>query len=187
VEQDELFRYAVDLLERLAIPYMIVGSVASGIWGEPRMTLDIDIVIQPTADQLEQLCQGFPVENFYVSREAARAALQQAGQFNVIHPESAQKIDFMIAGSDEWAREQLSRRQRIQIAPGREGYYARPEDVILSKMLYYREGGSEKHLRDIAGMFKTSGAAIDHQYIEQWSKRLGVEEIWEAVVKRLTV
>src|SRR5437764_13053979 len=113
---------------------MIVGSLAIGVYAEPRLTQDIDIVIAPSSQQLDQLCASFPSQDVYLSPDAAREALQSRGQFNVLDPSSGNKIDFMIAKSDEWGAEQLARRQRMRILPDREGYTARPEDVILSKM-----------------------------------------------------
>src|SRR5688572_5139941 len=112
-------------MEDLNIPYM-VGSFASGVYGEPRFTHDIDIVIAPTPQQLEQLCNRFPPEEYYVSLDAARDALRGRGQFNVIHPGSANKIDFMIARDDAWGREQVLRRARVRLLPDRDGYAARP-------------------------------------------------------------
>jgi hypothetical protein len=185
VEQDELLRHAVELLERLDIPYMLVGSLASGVYGEPRLTQDIDIVISPTAGQLDDLCAEFPPSEFYVSRDAAHEALHRRDQFNVLDPCSGNKIDFMIAREDAWGTEQLRRRERVQLLPGHHGFAARPEDVIISKMLYYAEGGSEKHLRDITGMLKASSEQIDRTYVEHWSNALGVNEIWRAILNRL--
>ena len=184
MEQADVFRLAIEVLERLKVPYMIVGSAASSIYGEPRLTQDIDIVIDPTPSQLEQLCTAFPQNDFYVSLDAARAALASRAQFNIIHPDSGNKIDFMIAGEDAWGRSQLARRRRVPVLPALEAAAAAPEDVIIAKMLYYQEGGSEKHLRDITGMFKVSGDRIDRQYIQCWAETLGVTDVWEAVQHR---
>src|SRR4051812_36900929 len=123
----------------MGMPYMIVGSFASGAYGEPRMTHDIDIVIEPSPTQLEELSDAFSPVDFYVSHEAAREALRAGGQFNVLDPTSANKIDFMIARADRWGREQMSRRERMLILPDQAGFAARPEDVIISKLLYYHE------------------------------------------------
>src|SRR5688572_16767899 len=117
---------------------MIVGSFASSAHGEPRLTQDIDIVIDPTAAQLDQLCAAFPADTYYVSPDAARDALSRRTQFNVIHPDSWNKIDFMIARADAWGRAQVARRALIPILPNREAYVAKPEDVIIAKLLYYR-------------------------------------------------
>jgi hypothetical protein len=185
VQQDELLRHAIEALERLAIPYMVVGSLASGAYGEPRLTQDIDIVVAPTTEELDALCDAFDPNEFYLSREAARQARLAFGHFNVLDPSSGNKIDFMIARNDGWGRAQLARRQRMRLLPDREGFTARPEDLILSKMLYYQEGGSEKHLRDITGMFKVSGEQIDREYIHTWAQTLGVSDVWEAIANRL--
>jgi hypothetical protein len=165
---------------------MLVGSLASSAYGDPRMTRDIDFVIDMTAAQVRTLCAAFPSDQFYVSPEAALQALSlPAGQFNVIHPESGNKIDFMIARRDAWGKEQVSRRQRVQILPEISGYAARPEDVVLGKLLYYQEGGSEKHLRDIASILKVGGDAVDRGYIERWATDLGVPDIWQAILNRV--
>jgi hypothetical protein len=185
VEQAQLLKQTVELLERMGIAYMVVGSFASMAYGEPRLTQDIDIVIEPTPSELDQLCKAFDPDQFYVSREAAFDALRHRSQFNVIHPASGNKIDFMIAHTDQWGQEQLAHRRRIQISPGQDGIAASPEDVILSKMLYYQEGGSEKHLRDITGILKVSGDEVDRTYITKWAAELGVSDVWEAILKRL--
>lgn len=185
MEQVDVLKYCIDVLERLGITYMVVGSFASGAYGEPRLTQDIDIVIEPQPGQIEQLCDAFPSTDFYVSREAAARALEGRAQFNVIHPDSGNKIDFMISSVDAWGREQIARRRRAQILPDREAAIAEPADIILSKMRYYQEGGSEKHLRDIAGILKVSGEKVDRAYVERWAQVMGLMEIWRAVLNRI--
>lgn len=187
MNQSELLALAISILEDLGLTYMVVGSIASGTYGEPRMTRDIDIVIAPSCeDDIERLCAAFPSDDFYVSREAALEAMRNGTQFNVIHPESGDKVDFMIAGRDAWGRQQVQRRQRVRILPDKEGFAAGAEDIILSKMAYYKEGGSEKHLRDIAGILKVGGTALDRAYIERWAESLGVTEVWNAVLARVS-
>ena len=185
MDQADILRFAVSILETLNIPYMLVGSMASGVYGEARLTQDIDLVIAPTLQQLDQLCAAFPSADFYVSREAAREALGFRSQFNVLHPTTGDKIDFMIAKSDEWGAEQLARRERMLLLPDLEGFAARPEDVIISKLQYFEEGGSEKHLRDITSMFKMSGARIDRSYVERWVDRLNLHDTWKKILTRL--
>lgn len=185
MEQAELLGWVVDVLEGAGIPYLLVGSLASGVYGEPRFTQDIDVVIELRPDQVSRLCAAFPAPEYYVSETAAREAIAIGGQFNVIHSTSGNKIDFILARRDAWGRSQLSRRRREEILPGRLGYTASPEDVILGKLWYYHEGGSEKHLRDIAAMLQVSGEEIDRDYIEQWARQLGFMEAWQAVLERL--
>ena len=185
MEQPELLRYAFQALERLRVPYMLVGSLASTLYGEPRMTRDIDFVIDLTVLGVEALCAEFPSPEFYVSLPAARQAAAQGGQFNVIHPSSGNKIDLMIARRDAWGREQLARRRRKEVLEGTTGFVASPEDVILAKLWYYQEGGSDKHLRDIAAMLQISGDVIDRNYIDRWAVQLELVEPWQAVVERV--
>jgi hypothetical protein len=186
VEQVDLLRYVVEVLEERGITYMVVGCFASGAYGEPRLTQDIDIVVDLRPDQVEPLCAAFPEEDYYVSREAALNAVVRREQFNIIHPASGNRIDLIIARKDAWGQAQLSRRQRMRVFPDRDVYFARPEDIIISKMAYYREGGSEKHLRDITGIMKVSGEEVDTAYIRQWAEKLGLTEIWQAIVRRLS-
>src|SRR5437868_1368439 len=97
MEQPDLLKYALDVLDAQGVTYMLVGSLASGVFGEGRLTNDIDIVVDLRPQQVEPLCGAFPAPDFYVSVAAARDAVSRGGQFNVIHPASGNKIDFMIA------------------------------------------------------------------------------------------
>jgi hypothetical protein len=182
--QAELLRYLVDVLDSLAIDYMIVGSHASVYYGEPRFTQDVDVVIELAPSQLPRLLERFPLAEFYVSEDAAREALAARGQFSIIHGASAVKIDVFIGKDTDYDRVRFARRQQLPLVHGRHAYFARPEDVILYKFLYFRDGGSDRHLRDIAGMLAVSGPEIDVAYVADWAGRLGVEDVWHAVRRR---
>ena len=184
MEQVELLARTIATLESRHVPYMLVGSLASTAYGEPRMTRDIDIVVDLRPDQVEHFCDAFPEDEYYVSRPAATEAVLHAGQFNVIHPSSGNKIDFIVARKDAWGQEQLRRRRRVLLAPGLQGYTASPEDVIVGKLWYYRKGGSEKHLRDVGSMLDISGAQIDRSYIDHWVERLGLGAAWKTVLSQ---
>jgi hypothetical protein len=149
------------------------------------LTNDIDFVVELRPDQARRLCQAFPSPEYYVSEKAALEAVAMGGQFNLIHPASGNKIDFMIPRRDAWGLSQMSRRRREQILPDRPGYTAAPEDVILAKLWYYQEGGSEKHLRDVAAMLQVSGEEIDKEYVTRWAEQLGFSAEWQAVLDRL--
>jgi len=185
MEQAELLQYAIHVLERECVPYMLVGSLASGVFGEARFTADIDFVVDLNPLQVDDLCSAFAAPEFYVSVSAAHNAVRRGGQFNVIHPSSGNKIDFMIARRDEWGLMQLTRRRREVVVPGLIGYVAAPEDVIISKMIYYREGESEKHLRDISSMMRISAEEIDREYVARWAEQLQLIDIWQALVTRV--
>jgi hypothetical protein len=184
VTQAELLQYLAETLDRLALPYMIVGSHASIYYGEPRFTQDIDVVVELTASALPRLLEQFPSAEFYVSEEAARDAIGRRGQFNIIHGASGVKIDVFVGQDTEYDRLRLERRQRLPLIPGREACFARPEDVILYKLLYFSHGGSDRHLRDVAGIVAVSGAELDRAYLASWAARLGVAHLWEATRRR---
>jgi hypothetical protein len=186
LDQADLLRFVIDALETQGLAYMLVGSIASAAFGEPRLTHDIDIVVQLSAVEVDGLCRAFPDPEFYVSESAARQAVLSHGQFNVLHPTSGNKIDFMMARDDAWGRSQMARRVRQWILPDREGFIAAPEDVIIGKLWYFQVGGSEKHLRDIASMLRVSGDEIDIDYVDRWAKQLGLEAGWQAVLDRLS-
>ncbi|MBN1554363.1 MAG: hypothetical protein JXA11_06435 [Phycisphaerae bacterium] len=183
--QLELLRRVIDIFEELNIPYMIVGSFASGVYGDARLTKDIDVVAMIKYGDASRLTKKFPIPEFYFSSEAVGQAIRTNGQFNIIHPASGNKIDVLMTPDSLWGDMQMQRRQRRRIFPDHEAYVARPEDIILSKMRYYKEGGSEKHMRDISSMLKISPAEIDRDYVETWAKKLDVMDVWEAILRRL--
>lgn len=181
----ELLERVVEILERLGIPYLVTGSIAAMAYGEPRLTNDIDIVAGITEKQIPPLVAAFPAEDYYISADMIREAVRQRGQFNIIHPTSGLKIDVIIRRDTAFDHSRFQRVRRIHPAPSYEANFAAPEDVIIKKMEYYSEGGSEKHMRDITGMLLTSPGEIDRDYIERWAVTLGLSEIWTAIQARL--
>jgi hypothetical protein len=185
VEQPELLKYTIQALERFEISYAIVGSFASGVWGETRFTQDIDILVALAPANVEHLRVAFPPDDFYLSESAAQQAIAQGSQFNIIHPASGNKIDFMIVGREPWMKAQMERRKRVSFFPDLNGAVASPEDVIIGKLVYYRDGGSEKHLRDIAGILAISGELVDREYVARSAAQVGASDIWEAILNSL--
>lgn len=186
MDQFELLRYVIETLERLKIPYALVGSFGSGIYGEPRFTRDIEMVVDLTMRDLPGFFASFPNGEFYLSEQAARDAVRDRFQFNVVHPASGNKIDFMLTRDDPWHAGQVSRRRRVDLGTGEQslsGYVASPEDVILGKLWYYREGGGDRHLRDIAGILRVTGDGVDRAEVERWARQLGYLEVWEAILE----
>ena len=151
-------------LERLDLEYALVGSIAAMSYGEPRATLDIDVVIALDASGLDALTGSFPAPEFYLSVEAAREAVRSNAQFNVIHPDSGMKVDFFVAG-DAVEESQIRRRLRRLILPGLEAWCSPPEELIVKKLDYYKQGASDKHLRDIASMLRISPEEVDLERI----------------------
>ena len=184
MEPSELLAYLVRTLERLGVPYLVTGSTATIAYGEPRLTNDIDVVVDLRLDQVPALCAAFPAPDFYVSQPAAEAAVRRHHQFNIIHPGSGLKIDVIVASASPFDRSRLQRGRRLSAGVDLQVCFGSPEDVILKKLEYYREGGSEKHLRDIAGVLKIQGQRIDRRYIAEWAEKLGVLDIWQALTQR---
>jgi hypothetical protein len=180
MDQLEFFRHVIRILHGSGLRYMVVGSFASGFWGEPRATYDVDVVIALAAPDVRRLATLFPPDDFYYSPEAASDAVRRSAQFNIIHPASGNKIDLMVHSADAWGQIQLSRRRLLPFEPGFEVYISAPEDIILSKLLHYQGGGSEKHLRDIAGMLKLRKPELDMAYLAEWARKLHVEQEWGA-------
>ena len=164
-QQTDILRHAVETLERLHVPYQVVGSIASSAYGEARFTQDIDIVAAFEARHVAGLLAAFPSPNFYVSEEAVRDAIRTSFQFNVIHPTSGNKIDFIIPQADAWATVRMARRRPVRLLPDRDVMTAAPEDVILGKLWYYAEGGGDRHLRDIAGI-RVTGDGVDRNEVD---------------------
>lgn len=181
----ELLRKIVETFERLNIPYLVTGSVASMAYGEPRLTNDIDIVAAIEKQHIADLIKAFPEDEFYISENSVREAVLHRWQFNIVHPSSGLKADVIIRQNTPFDNSRFSRAQRIYPAESYQANFASPEDVIIKKMEYYKDGGSEKHLRDITGILKISSDLVDRNYISEWAKRLGLTEIWDAVQKRV--
>lgn len=184
MEQDELLRHAARCFDAHGIRYFVTGAVAAIAYGEPRLTNDIDIVVDLDEDKIPRLQRCYPADEFYFDEGSARRAVRTRSQFNIIHPGSGLKIDVMITQGDEFDQSRFRRARRLKPLDDTEVNFASPEDVVLKKLDFYRRGGSEKHLRDIAGILKISADAIDFAYIEGWVRKLGLEEIWVAVSKR---
>jgi hypothetical protein len=167
-------------LEKSGIRYLITGSVASSIYGEPRNTLDIDLVVLIQQDQIPLLAKLFPDEDFYLPPAdviAIEARREAHGHFNVIHHHTGLKADIYLSRNHPslpWALENARRVNtatcEISIAP--------PEYVILHKLEFFREGGSQKHLRDIAGMIEQQ--ELDQQFLGYAITQLHLEPQFQA-------
>jgi hypothetical protein len=185
MEPSELLRRFVEVLERLRIPYLVTGSMATIAYGEPRFTNDIDVVVPLRLDQVDTFCASFPQPEFYCYRESVIQAVRDRSQFNIIHHGSGFKIDVIVPDESEFNRSRLSRGVCLPGSPDFDIWFASLEDVILKKLEYYRMGGSEKHIRDIAGVLKVQAGRVDRDYITDWTERLGLADVWREVLERI--
>jgi len=180
--EPDLFSVFVRPLHRAGLRYMITGSIASMHYGEPRFTMDVDLVVHLDEPEIHLLATTFPEPDFYVppptviADEIRRTA---RGHFNIIHTPTGLKADFYPSRHHAywtWAWQH----RRITEIEGQPASFSPPEYVILSKLEFYREGGSEKHLRDIRSMLAVSGPEIDHALLDQATTTLGLAAQWRA-------
>ena len=167
-------------LERLGLPYCVTGSVAASVYGEPRLTADIDVVLLLTFSDVEALRAAFPDSEYYVPPdETLRLELTRdaGGMFNLIHHASQFKADIYLAGQDPAHAWALEHRRRISLGDSG-AWIAPPEYVILRKLEFFREGGQDKHKRDIR--FMLAASEIDRAFVESEVGRLGLGAQWRA-------
>lgn len=187
MEHLELLRYLADTFDRLGLRYAVTGSTATITYGEPRFTNDIDVVVDIPAARIDEFMLAFPRPDFYPSLTAVESAVAHQRQFNIIHPTSGLKVDVIVASQSEFDRQRLDRSRLLAVLADRSVSFAAPEDVILKKMEYYQQGGSEKHLRDISGVLRLQGDRIDRDRITAWAARLGVSNVWSLVLSHMVV
>ena len=184
MEPADLLRHACAVLDRLQVTYLVTGSTATVAYGEPRFTNDIDMVVDLPLHRVTDFCAGFPAPEFYVSADAVAQAIRSRHQFNVLHPTSGLKIDFILLTDSDFDQARRQRGRSLAVLSDRAVSFASPEDVMIKKMIYFQQGGSEKHLRDIAGVLRIQGDALDFAYIEGWVAKLGLTEVWQAIQQR---
>lgn len=184
MEPANVFRIFTERLERAGICYMATGSVASMLYGIPRFTHDLDLVIDLSAHQVSAINHAFPVNAFYAPpTEVIQIENHRPhrGHFNIIHHQSGLKADIYLHGNDPLQAWGLPRKSRIELPDGDGMWVAPPEYVIIRKLEYYREGHSEKHLHDIGGMLEISSEIIDQAIIRNWVERLDLQKQWALV------
>jgi hypothetical protein len=175
----ELLRRITVALEANAIPYMLTGSLASSMYGVPRATNDIDVVILPTREQLMAVVQLFQRTGLTAAPEAAAEALRRRSQFNIVDLPHGLKVDLIIRKDREFSVVEFGRRETHEVE-GVRLTIATPEDVLLAKLEWSKIGESERQLIDAAGILTVQGVSLDMPYIEHWVHELGLETQWSA-------
>ena len=166
-------------LERLGLPYCVTGSVAASVYGEPRLTADIDVVLLLSPGDIPRLRAVFPETEYYVPPEEtllAEASRSARGAFNLIHHATVFKADIYVAARDPLHAWALQHRRRIDLEAS-QAWIAPPEYVVLRKLEFLREGGQDKHVRDIR--FIRAATALDLTIVEREVARLGLQAEWK--------
>jgi hypothetical protein len=168
-------------LNQLGVQYMVSGSVAMTIYGEPRLTNDVDMVVVLDREHIARLPEVFSPSEFYcppVEVIQVEASRELGGHINIIHHKTGFKADLFLSGSDPFHAWGLARSRRVEME-GDSFVVAPPEYVIVRKLEYFRSGGSEKHLRDIRSMLATSPGLSERSELEQQIAERGLQEVWK--------
>lgn len=166
-------------LDEAGIAYMVTGSMSSGYYGQPRMTRDVDLVVELQHGDPERMEVMFS-DAFLISAHTARGAMAHQTMFNAIHREAFVKVDFVIRKSDPFRIEEFARRRRVEL-DGHAMWMVSPEDLILSKLVWTRGSGSDVQTRDVRGVIAVQNVRLDWGYLEDWATRLGLTAALESV------
>lgn len=174
------------ILDRLRIPYIISGGIAVSVWGRPRNTADVDIVveinsIESVRDLVLKLKKIFPKS--YSDEGLAIDAFKRKSEFNIVEPEYGLKADFFISSGSEHQQVEIKRGKPRKI-DGKMIRFISPEDLVISKLLWFRESESTRQLEDIASVMDTQ-KSIDKKYLAGWIDKLGLQKEWQALQELL--
>lgn len=185
MEQEKLLLAISSILDRLKIPYLISGGVAVVVWGRPRFTADIDIVVELLPQKISQLATALRKfdKAAHIDEQAMQRALATEGEFNFIHPASGLKVDFWILSRSAFDRGRMKRRVRRRFV-GSDIYLSSPEDLILIKLLWYRETESTRQLEDIESVLRIQGK-LDWRYLKKWATIQKTSSILNQVWKKV--
>ena len=180
--QTEIMIKVIEALEELDSPYLVCGSYASSAHGIARATMDIDILAAIPAKHSAALAAKLEGE-FYVDEQAIRDAILAKRSFNIIHLETMFKVDVFVSKREPFEVKQLERRKLeiVAINPERTVYVASPEDIILSKLRWYRQTNerSERQWSDVLGVISVKAGQLDLEYLRQWASQLNVSDLFE--------
>jgi hypothetical protein len=182
-EIEEALKPIVKIFDELGISYYIGGSVASSVYGIARTTMDIDLVSNLNENHISLLGQKLK-HLYFIDENMILDALKTGSSFNLIHLETMLKIDVFILRDREYNKKAFERRRIDLISDEPDSiqvYLCSAEDTILSKLEWYKLGGSisERQWKDILGIIKVQGDLLDKEYLTSWAKQLGVSDLLE--------
>jgi hypothetical protein len=186
MQQVEPFVPFLERLNKSQIPYFVIDGLASILYGEPRLTNDIDLVIDLHIEDAAKMERIFEPERFYVPPlEVLQAEIRNPkGHFNIIDNETGYKADFYFVGNDRFEKFALARRKSMEFE-GIIVWVGPSECIILKKLEFYKEGGSDKHVRDVRNMLLISKELIDMDLLTGMVCDYGLTREWREVQKTL--
>jgi hypothetical protein len=179
MEQREFLVRVVEALEQAEVAYAVTGSWASITYGLPRTTHDLDVVLSLSVEQAVKVAAALPPP-IYADPVWMQEAAALGEFFNIIDPDLGVKVDCWPLKSDEYSQAQFHRRRREEIG-GKPVWMLAPEDVILSKLLWYRLSESERQLQDCIGVWKVQKDTLDVEYLRRWAERLSLTGLLDKV------
>ena len=183
-ELKAFFAHVIEVLERLGIPYMVVGGFAATFYGEPRLTIDVDIVVDMKHEHIRPLLAAFPIPDYYVSKESMRDSLHRRYPFNVIQPATGAKVDLVPLPGDPFTRLAFQRRQRLAYDEAdHSATFITAEDIVVAKLIAHRDTGSDKHLRDARGVLVMQWGELDLEAVRRVARASDVLELFEEVLE----
>ena len=180
-DQNNTLRDCIGRFEKLSIAYMLTGSMALVHYAMPRMTADIDIVIEVNSGDVEKIINVFEPD-YYVPHETARRAVSRHSMFNLLHQQSLMKVDCIVRKNSEYQKLAFSRRAKVNYSGEFEVWIISREDLILSKLDWAKKNNSEMQLRDSANILRNG---YDADYIEKWAQKNGVDDFLQKALKIL--
>jgi hypothetical protein len=176
----------IDVLGRLGIRYHLGGSYASSLHGFPRQTQDIDLVVDLKSDVVSAFATQLAAD-FYIDEETIRRALRDSSSFNLVHLKSGIKVDLFILGDHDFDRQEFKRHRLevVQVDPERRVFVKSPEDIVLRKLQWYRQGGevSDRQWTDLLAVIRIQGERLDLEYLSQWAERLELSDLLERALQ----
>lgn len=179
-EELEVLKEVARRLDGIGIAYMITGSTPANFYAVPRMTRDIDIVVELSERDIGKFILAFEKDH-YLEPETLREAVKNKGMFNLIHDQYIIKVDFVVRKDTPYRRREFSRKKKISV-DGENLYIVAPEDLILSKLVWAKDSKSEIQLRDVQNLLQ-SVKGLDRRYLARWGKQLGVDSLYREVTQ----
>lgn len=183
---EELLAKISEILGKLKIPYAVTGGFAISVWGKPRYTADIDIIVEMVEKNIKPLAKELLSidKDVYADEDMIREGLNNKSEFNFIHPDTGLKVDFFVMANNPYNKLKI-KRAVLRDMYGAKAFFVSPEDLILSKLLWSKDSYSEKQIEDIKTVLKNKQIKLDFKYIKTWAVKHSTIEALENIIKEI--